>query len=76
MMTQRLDIILALDANESIEGVQGKYCPLDYTIDKPVTPNGHDGSIATLIRTCGLCDPLRLQHTEGIPPTTYSKGTE
>lgn len=69
-------IILSIDANESIKSDTGAYCPLDFTLDKPISTKGHDGTIATLIRTCGLCDPLIMQHTVSPPPPTYRRGKE
>jgi len=69
-------IILVLDANEGIQGTKGSYYPLEFTLGKPISTKGHDGSLATLIHTCGLCDPLCIQHTEYPPPPTYSRGKD
>jgi hypothetical protein len=69
-------IILALDSNEGLGSETGKYHPLDYTLDKPIPIKGHDGTIKTLVRTCGLCNPLSRQHTETSPPPTYQRGKE
>jgi hypothetical protein len=67
------DIILCLDANEATYNVSGSYSPLPYTPDCP-TVGKHDGSLATLARTCGLIDPLLVQHPDHPPPPTYSRG--
>ena len=69
-------IILAIDANEGMGKDTGMFCPLEYTLDHPISTKGHDGSISTLVRTCGLCDPLLNQHTETHPPPTYRRGRE
>lgn len=69
-------IILALDANEGIQDITGSYHPLEFTLDRPISTKGHDGSLATLMHTCGLRDPLCLQHTESPPPPTYSRGKD
>ncbi len=68
------DIILSLDANESITQETGSISPLTYNPEQPTAGNGHDGSLMTLIRTCGLRDPLTVQHPDRPPPTTYSRG--
>jgi hypothetical protein len=67
---------LALDANEGLEPETGTYHPLDYTLDKPIPTKVHDGTINTLGRTCGLCEPLTHQHTDMPPPPTYQRGKE
>jgi hypothetical protein len=69
-------IILALDANEGLGEDTGTYHPLEYTLEKPIATRGHDGTLQTLVRTCGLCDPLTTQHTEFPPPPTYRRGKE
>jgi hypothetical protein len=61
------DIILCLDANEAIYGLSGVFNPLEYTTEKPTQGNNHDGSLAALIRTCGLIDPLLIQHSDHPP---------
>lgn len=63
-----------MDANEAIYGAQGSYNPLTYNKTRPTVGSGHDGSLATLIRTCGLIDPLTYQHSDSPPPSTYSRG--
>jgi len=69
-------IILSLDANEGIYGKTGHIHPLDYNEEHPISTKGHDGSLLTLMNTCGLCDPLTLQHIEHPPPPTYNRGNE
>jgi hypothetical protein len=44
-------IILGIDGNESMASSTGNFTPLPYTLDKPIQCKGHDGSLATLIRT-------------------------
>jgi hypothetical protein len=74
MMSKEYEIILCLDANESIDSKVGQFSPLQYSLSKPITGSGHDGTLATLIRTCGLCDPLTIQHHGEPPPATYKRG--
>ena len=69
-------IILSIDANEGTSNKIGKFLPKSFTLDHPIPTTGHDGSIATLLTTCGLCDPLCLQHTSSPPPATYRRGKE
>jgi hypothetical protein len=69
------DIILCLDANEDINTVQGTFTPLDYDPKQPTVGLGHNGSLSTLCCTCGLVDPLTLQHSDSPPPPTYSRGS-
>jgi len=73
-LQEQYDIILSLDANESITQETGTISPLTYNPEQPTAGYGHDGSLMTLIRTCGLCDPLTIQHPDRTPPTTYSRG--
>jgi hypothetical protein len=68
-------IILAIDANEDITGKLGKPCTLNYTLDTPITDKDHDSSLATLMATCGLCNPLTAQHKDTTPPHTYVRGS-
>jgi hypothetical protein len=74
LVSVKHEIILCLDANEAIYGLPGKFSPLDYIPGKVTVGSGHDGSLATLIRTCGLVDPLLIQHPDSPPPSTYSRG--
>jgi len=74
MMGKEYGIILCLDANESIDGKVGQFSPLQYSLSKPIAGSGHDGTLATLIQTCGLCDPLTIQHHGEPPPATYKRG--
>jgi hypothetical protein len=74
MLSKFYEIILCLDANEGIDEQVGLFSPLQFSLDKPIIGSGHDGTLATLIRTCGLCDPLRLQHHGEAPQATYKRG--
>lgn len=69
-------IILSIDANEGLQNKKGKYFPVAFSLNHPLPITGHDGSIATLITTCGLCDPLCLHHTTSPPPPTYKRGKD
>ena len=69
-------IVLSIDANESLQPTVGTYTPLNFTLEKPIPIKGHDGTLATLLHTCGLRDPLTIQHTEHPPPPTYNRGKD
>jgi hypothetical protein len=62
------EIILAIDANENITGISGKISPLKNKTDEPIKRTMHNGSLATLCNTCGLVDPLIIQHQDSPPP--------
>jgi len=72
---EKHEIILAIDANEDITAKEGKVCPLPYTLDTPIVSNDHDGSLARLMASCSLSDPLLMQHPDTPPPPTYSRGS-
>lgn len=63
-------------ANEGLHEGTGNYTPLHFTLKHPIPTKGHDGTLSTLIHTCGLLDPLTTQHTEHPPPPTYNRGKE
>lgn len=75
-LTEGYEFILCIDANEVITNTSGSYHPLIYNPDAPTAIGRHDGSLATLIRTCGLQDPLTIQHQDQPPPPTYSRGSQ
>jgi hypothetical protein len=76
LIRQSYEIILFMDTNEGVDEQPGKYCPLELNLDKPILGRGHDGLLATLIRTCGLCDPLRAHLPNEKPPPTYNRGNQ
>jgi hypothetical protein len=76
MVERNYQIILGIDANESFTATAGNYTPVDFSLEKPIPTKGHDGTLATLVRTCGLRDPLLLHHTETPAPPTYDRGHE
>jgi hypothetical protein len=74
LINKSYEVILCIDANESIHNQLGQFSPLQFSLDKPIVGSRHDGTLATRIRTCGLCDPLRIQHPGEPPPATYKRG--
>jgi hypothetical protein len=74
LIRQKHDVILTLDHNEDIASEQGTIHPIQFSGSQhPICPN-HDGSLSTLIKTCGLVDVLGTQHLERPIPPTYSRG--
>lgn len=65
---------MCLDSNEDISQKQGKFIPLSFHPTTPTTCKHHDGSLATLASSCGLIDPLSLQHSQRPFPPTYNRG--
>ena len=68
------DIILSLDANEDYTTSIPQLSPLTYTPGKHILNTKHDGTLATLLKTCGLVDPVIIHHSTTKPPPTYSRG--
>jgi hypothetical protein len=68
-------IILSLDSNEDICDKEGKYHPLSFNTGCHPVSNHHDGSLATLITTCGLIDSLAIHHKQRPFPATYNRGS-
>ena len=75
LITTKHDIILCLDENEDYTQNAKFYTPLSFTPGKHVTSSTHDGSLSTLVNTCGLIDPLIIHHSMEKPPPTYSRGS-
>jgi len=69
-------IILGIDANEQFSRTDGSFTPVQFSFDKPIRIKGHDGTLSTLVCTCGLIDLLTLQHPDPLPPATYIRGKE
>jgi hypothetical protein len=69
-------IILGIDANEPYSQTKGNFTPLHYTLETPISTKGHDGTLSTLVRSCGLIDPLLMHHPDSTPPATYDRGKE
>ncbi len=67
-----LDIILAIDGNEDSSDTMGNYMPLEYTGEFIHAPR-HNGTLATLVTTCGLVDTLSCLHPPPYP-STYAHG--
>jgi hypothetical protein len=66
-------IILGIDANEQLTD-DGQYKSLQYQLDKPIQPQGHNGSLSILSRIRGLVDPLTMLHPDSLRLATYSRG--
>jgi hypothetical protein len=66
-------IILCLDNNEDLLAHQGSSHQLEYKEDTFINDSQHDGTLATLARTCNLIDVLGAQHPVNTP-AMYSRG--
>ena len=66
-------IILSADGNENLSANRKGFCPVEsdgiHAFNKD-----HDGSILTLLNTCGLVDILQEQHKQANFPATYIRG--
>jgi len=74
LISQGSSIILSLDSNKYISEVQPAYVPVPYKEGVHQTPRNHSGSLATLVATCGLLDPLACHHSSRPFPATYNRG--
>jgi hypothetical protein len=66
-------IILNIDGNEDTSSCIGEFWPLQYKEGEFIQAPGHNGSLLTLVNTCGLVDSLSLLHTPPYP-STYAYG--
>jgi hypothetical protein len=68
--------VLALDNNEELTKESGTFLPLKYSPSHHTTNRQHDGSLATLIKTCNLIVIATVQHLHLPPPATYNRGKQ
>jgi hypothetical protein len=73
LQSQGHKIILNLDNNEDLYASNGSVHPLEYNSDYTTTHSAHDGSLHTLVITCGLVDVLADQHSSRPFPSTYRR---
>ena len=72
------DIVLMMDANEDITTKPGVICavtPIDPEDPRHAEGTKHDGTLASLAKTCELIDILAIQHPRQTFPATYIRGT-
>lgn len=74
LQSQGHQIILNLDNNEDLYHLDGSIHPLPYNPDLSTSDKLHNGSLSTLIMTCGLIDILAIQHSSRPFPPTYIRG--
>ncbi len=71
------EIILTIDANETYNpDICGNHHPLQYSSGIPTLARSHDGKFSTLVTTCGLKDPLALQHSSRPFPASHIRGSQ
>jgi hypothetical protein len=69
------DLIIGMDAYDSYNpDAVGTVQPLDYSQDRITVSKIHNGQLGTLIATCGLRDPLALQHSSRPFPASHIRG--
>jgi hypothetical protein len=66
-------IILSIDSNEELNPTEGKITNLTYNQSLVTANPNHDGSLSTLVNTCGLIDILQTHHSEKAL-ATYNRG--
>ena len=62
-----------MDGNENLSAPKRGFYPLSSDSDHAFNKT-HDGSVLTLVNTCGLVDILKQQHKQDIYPATYIRG--
>jgi hypothetical protein len=66
-------LILFMDSNEDLDIYKGNFCPLPYNPGAVTRCEQHDGSMSTLLKTCGLIDVLQTRNSDKAP-ATYNRG--
>jgi exonuclease III len=70
-------IVLGVDANDSYNpDTTGTPTPLEYNPDRPTVSASHNGKLSTLVASCGLKDPLALQHSSRPFPASHIRGSK
>jgi hypothetical protein len=71
------EIVLGMDANDSYNpDTTGTSTPLDYNPAHPTVSPSHNGKLCTLVASCGLKDPLALQHSSRPFPASHIRGSK
>jgi hypothetical protein len=69
-------IILGIDTNETYDpDTPSASCPLAYKEGIPTLNKHHDGTLATLVSSCSLQDPLAFQHSSHPFPASHIRGS-
>jgi exonuclease III len=70
-------IVLGMDANDSYNpDTTGTSTPLEYNPARPTVSASHNGKLSTLVASCGLKDPLALQHSSRPFPASHIRGSK
>jgi len=71
------ELIVGMDANDTYDPDAGGIShSVSYTPDRPTISPAHPGKLSTLIATCGLRDPLAIQHTTRPFPASHIRGSK
>jgi len=67
-------IILCLDNNEDLYSTEGNIQPIPYNPNSHSHSKLHNGSLLSLVNTCGLVEILAIQHSSCPFPPIYIRG--
>jgi len=71
------ELIVSMDANDTYNpDTPGVAHPVTYHPDRPTLSPTHNGKLGTLITSCGLRDPLALQHESRPFPASHIRGSQ
>jgi len=71
------ELIVSMDANDTYNpDTPGVAHPVTYHPDRPILSPTHNGKLGTLITSCGLRDPLALQHESRPFPASHIRGSQ
>ncbi len=77
MIADGHDLIIGMDANDTYDpDSQGVSHPLSFDPALPTVSTTHNGKLSTLISSCGLKDPMALQHQSRPFPASHIRGTK
>jgi hypothetical protein len=71
------ELIVSMDANDTYNpGLPGTPHPVEYQPERPTISSTHNGKLSTLIASCGLRDPLAMQHSSRPFPASHIRGSK
>jgi hypothetical protein len=71
------ELIVGMDINDTYNpDTPGTRHPLQYNPDLPTVTSSHNRKLSTLIASCGLKDPLAMQHESRPFPASHIRGSK